>query len=100
LLFFIIGVWSTRQIELEHGKDPGLAVCDEIVGQWIALLFLPHNFKIYIASFIIFRILDITKPFPANRAQNISGGMGIMLDDLIAGIYTNIILQIYLYFFY
>jgi phosphatidylglycerophosphatase A len=99
VIFFLIGVWTTGQIESEHGKDPGIAVLDEVVGQWIALVFLPYNVKIYIASFFIFRILDIIKPFPADRAEKLSGGFGIMMDDVIAGIYTNLILQIYLFFF-
>jgi phosphatidylglycerophosphatase A len=97
VLVTITGIWAANYIEFEHGKDPGLVVIDEVVGQWIALLFLPHTIKIFLVSFFIFRILDIIKPFPAGRSQKLSGGMGIMLDDIIAGVYTNIIMQLYLF---
>ena len=91
---FLIGIWSSGIVEKEYGKDPRIVVIDEFVGQWIALLFLPRSVWIYAAGFILFRILDIIKPFPANKVENISGGTGIMLDDLIAAVYTNLALQL------
>ena len=96
ILFLFIGIWTSNYIELERGKDPGLVVIDEVVGQWFALIFLPHTIKIFLVSFFIFRTLDIIKPFPAGRSQKLFGGIGIMIDDIIAGIYTNLIIQIYL----
>ncbi len=96
--FFFIGVYTSGVVEQQQGKDPGLVVIDEFVGQWIALLFLPRIVPVFVAGFIIFRFLDIIKPFPANDAQNIARGWGIMIDDIIAGIYTNAALQVALIF--
>ena len=98
LIVFFTGVWAAQIVEKEHGKDPGLVVIDEFVGQWISLLFLPRIFLVFIAAFIIFRILDILKPFPANDSQKLAHGWGIMIDDVIAGIYTNLIIQLLLFF--
>ena len=98
LIVFFTGVWAAKIVEKEHGKDPGLVVIDEFVGQWISLLFLPRIFLVFIAAFIIFRILDILKPFPANDSQKLAHGWGIMIDDVIAGIYTNVIIQLLLFF--
>jgi phosphatidylglycerophosphatase A len=93
---FIIGIWASGIVEKDYGKDPRIVVIDEFVGQWIALLFLPRTVWIYAAGFILFRILDIIKPFPANKVEKIHGGTGIMLDDLIAAVYANLALQLVL----
>ena len=98
LIVFFTGVWAAQIVEREHGKDPGLVVIDEFVGQWISLLFLPRIFLVFLAAFIIFRILDILKPFPANDSQKLAHGWGIMIDDVIAGIYTNAIIQLVIFF--
>ncbi len=98
LIVFFTGIWAAQIVEKEHGKDPGLVVIDEFVGQWISLLFLPRIFLVFIAAFIIFRILDILKPFPANDSQKLAHGWGIMIDDVIAGIYTNAIIQLIIFF--
>lgn len=98
LIVFFAGIWAAQIVEKEHEKDPGLVVIDEFVGQWISLLFLPRIFLVFIAAFIIFRILDILKPFPANDSQKLAHGWGIMIDDVIAGIYTNAIIQIIIFF--
>jgi phosphatidylglycerophosphatase A len=98
IIFFLIGIWASGSVEKEKGKDPGIVVIDEYVGQWIALLFLPRILWIFIAGFIIFRFLDIIKPFPAADLEEIDGGSGIMFDDMIAGIYTNMALQLTLIF--
>ena len=99
IIFLFAGIWAGNAVEKDYGKDPGLVVIDEITGQWIALLWLPHTLLIYIISFLLFRVLDIVKPFPANRSQTLQGGIGIMADDIFAGIYTNLIIQIYFYVF-
>jgi phosphatidylglycerophosphatase A len=85
-------------VEKDKGKDPGIVVIDEFVGQWIALLFLPRTFWIFVAGFIVFRILDIIKPFPAADLEELEGGVGIMLDDVIAAIYTNMAIHLTLIF--
>ena len=98
VITFIIGIWASGTVEKEKGKDPGIVVIDEFVGQWIALLFLPKTFWIFIAAFLLFRILDIIKPFPAADLEEMEGGIGIMLDDIIAGVYTNMAIHLTLIF--
>ncbi len=85
--------------ELLKKKDPGCIVIDEVMGMLIALSFLPAEPKIIVLAFFIFRILDTLKPFPAGRLQNLHGAIGIMGDDLVAGAYTNIVLQLILNLF-
>jgi phosphatidylglycerophosphatase A len=93
-IVFFIGVWAANIVEEKHGNDPGIIVIDEFVGQWISLLFLPGTLMVYMAAFLLFRIFDILKPFPANDSQKITHGWGVMIDDVIAGIYANLVLQI------
>ena len=78
---------------LSGKKDPGCIVIDEVAGMLIALSFMPADLKIIFLGFLIFRILDTLKPYPAGRLQHLRGSVGVMADDLIAGIYTNIVLQ-------
>jgi phosphatidylglycerophosphatase A len=73
-------------------KDPPEVVIDEVLGIWISLLFHPFSVIKAVLAFFIFRILDILKPFPAGRAQGLKGGLGVMMDDVVAGIYTNLII--------
>lgn len=98
IMMFFLGIWVSGEVEKNEGKDPQIVVIDEFVGQWIALLFLPRILWIFISGFVIFRILDIIKPFPAADFEDIEGGSGIMLDDVIAGIYTNIALHLIMLF--
>ncbi len=106
IALFFIGIWASDKIEKNaQVKDPGFIVVDEVVGQWIALLPLPFlysflnpdSFYLYFAviaavAFIAFRIFDIWKPWPVNYVdKNVHGGYGIMLDDVIAGMYALII---------
>jgi phosphatidylglycerophosphatase A len=97
LLTIITGVWTGTFAEREYGKDPGVVVIDEFAGQWLSLVFLPADLLTVSGGFVLFRIFDIIKPFPANRAQKIKGGSGIMLDDLIAAVYTQAALRLILY---
>ncbi len=73
-------------------KDPETVVIDEVMGYWISVMFYPFNLKIALAAFCIFRVMDIVKPWPAGRLQSLPGGLGIMIDDCVAGAYTNGIL--------
>jgi len=93
-----LGVHISGRFEEVYGKDPGFCVIDEFVGTWISFLFLPKTIWVIGSAFILWRIMDIVKPFPANKFEKISGGWGIMLDDIAAGIYTLIIMHIVLYF--
>jgi phosphatidylglycerophosphatase A len=73
-------------------KDPSEVVLDEIIGFWISILFFSYNWYIIIAAFFIFRFFDILKPYPCNELEKLEGGYGIMLDDYMAGIYTNLVI--------
>ena len=89
------GVAAAGRVERAAGKkDPQEVVVDEVSGQWLALLAGPASlgaaagWKSFLAGFILFRVLDITKPFPAGRAESLPGGWGIMADDWVAGAYA------------
>lgn len=94
LLVFAIGVFISDKFEKVYGEDPAQCTVDEIVGSWIALLFLPKTIGVALTSFFIWRVLDIIKPFPARKSENLKGGWGIMMDDVISGFYTLIIMHI------
>jgi len=70
-----------------HKTDPGEIVIDEVIGQWITLLFCPHNLLFAFIGFILFRLFDVLKPFPVGISQKLHGGWGIVIDDILAGIY-------------
>ena len=106
IALFFIGTWASNIVEERaQKKDPGFIVVDEVVGQWITLLPLPflynfnnHNTSYFFITimatiaFLSFRIFDIWKPWPVKQVEdNITGGLGIMLDDVVAGIYALII---------
>lgn len=83
------GIWAGGRIERLSGrKDPGLIVIDEVAGMMLSVLVLPRTVGVLIVAFFCFRVLDIVKPFPARQAQSLRGGLGVMVDDLIAGGYT------------
>ncbi|MCF8260276.1 MAG: phosphatidylglycerophosphatase A [Melioribacteraceae bacterium] len=96
----LIGVPIATKFEAVYGKDPSECTIDEFGGTWISLLFIPKVWWIIGITFVIWRILDILKPFPAGMIEKINGGWGIMLDDYVAGFYTFIIMQILLYILY
>jgi len=96
----VLGFLASPKIErLLNKKDPGCIVIDEVCGMLIALSFMPLDIKIVVLGFMFFRILDMLKPYPAGLVQEIRGGAGVMGDDIVAGVYTNIILQLLLRFF-
>ena len=94
------GIWASGEYKRLSGKhDSGAIVIDEVAGQWIALLFVPLDPLLYGAAFLLFRVFDIVKPFPANWAdREMKGGLGVMADDLVAGIYALIVLKAVEYF--
>ena len=89
-ILFILGIISSNIYEKQTNiKDSSIIVIDEVVGQLISMMFFMHNNFLVILSFFIFRFFDILKPWPASYIDNkIKGGMGVMLDDVIASIYT------------
>ncbi len=96
-ILIVLGLVASGRVEkLSNKKDPRYIVIDEVAGMLVALLFMPYDLKVILLAFLIFRILDTLKPYPASRFQNRQGAIGVMGDDLVAGLYTNILLQIIL----
>jgi len=95
----LIGIPPSTVVARESGrKDPGFVVIDEVAGQMIALIAVPLSWKYLLASFILFRSFDIVKPFPLRRLERLPEGAGIMMDDVGAGLYALVLLQIWLHF--
>ena len=97
VVFFLavtfFGTWAAEVVERAGDrKDPGVIVIDEVAGMTLSVLLLPLTVPVLLAGFVLFRIFDVVKPFPANRAQALPGGVGVMIDDLIAGAYALVIL--------
>ncbi len=94
-----VGTWAASRTERLSGrKDPGKVVVDEVAGQFIALIPVPFMIApawwAMIAAFVLFRFFDIVKPYPARRLESLEAGMGIMADDIIAGVYAGIVVAI------
>jgi len=88
----VIGLWSATEAEHHFGGiDPGPVVIDEVVGMLMTLALHPVNIWGAIAGFFIFRVLDIVKPWPARRLELLPGGFGVVLDDMMAGVYGNLL---------
>ena len=88
-----VGVWATGLLSTSDNEDPGQAVWDEFVGMWVTCLFLPPSILWLTAAFLVFRVFDVIKPWPANRLERLPGGWGIMADDVAAGIYGSFLLN-------
>lgn len=86
--------FSGRAEKVFGRKDSSHIVIDEVAGMLITLLFIPYDLKLVLIGFLMFRIFDTVKPFPANKLQELKGSTGVMIDDIIAGIYANLVLQI------
>jgi phosphatidylglycerophosphatase A len=92
------GIHPATVVERESGTiDPGFVVIDEVAGQMVSLIAVPVHWKYLLASFILFRGFDITKPFPLRRLERLPGGIGIMMDDVGAGLLVLVLLQIWLH---
>jgi len=99
IIFMVYGIYLGNKFEVEYGKDPSQCTVDEVVGMWISLVALPKSIGIVVSAFILWRILDIIKPPPARNLERLKGGLGIMIDDVISGIYTLIIMHLVVYLF-
>lgn len=94
VLFTAAGIWSADKLESEWGKDPSKVVVDEMVGIWIALLAVPVGNVWYILfAFLLFRFFDIFKPLGIRKMEQLEGGIGVMADDILAGIYSFLLLM-------
>ena len=97
LLVFLSGIWAADVVEKAWKReDPGQVNWDEVAGMMVSLIAMPKHWIVFVAAFILFRIFDVIKPWPVNRLERLHGGLGIMADDIMAGIYSNLVLQIIL----
>ena len=96
IIFTVLGVWSSGIMEIHWGKDPSKVVVDEMVGVWIPLLAVNNDNQYYLyytlAALLLFRLFDIFKPLGIRKMEKFKGGWGIMLDDILAGVYSLLIL--------
>jgi len=104
LLFIIVIIYPSVKLgdaaeKFYQTKDPQQVVIDEVLGYWVGVLFIPFSISYAIIAFILFRGFDIIKPFPAGSLESLKGGLGIMIDDIIAGLYTLVIMHLLVYLF-
>jgi phosphatidylglycerophosphatase A len=94
VFLFVLGLWSGTIAEHHFGGiDPGPVVLDEVVGMLITLALLPVNTAGAIVGFVVFRVLDVVKPWPSARFEKLPGGLGVMADDGMAAIYGNLVMR-------
>jgi phosphatidylglycerophosphatase A len=97
---YAIGIWAGTEAERYFGGiDPGPVVIDEVLGMLITLAFMPVGLWTAMAGFVLFRIFDVIKPFPAGRFERLHGGLGVMSDDAMAAVYANLSLRLTVYLF-
>ena len=100
----MVGIWAaTRTEKIQQRKDPSIVVIDEVAGQMIALLSGPfwlHTWWSILSAFLLFRLFDIWKPYPIRRLEGLESGLGIMADDVLAGVYAlianSVLISVYL----
>jgi len=97
----VIGTWASTVAEADYGHDGSPIVVDEVAGMLVTFvgiwpLSASHHWLFYLGGFLLFRFFDILKPFPVGRLQNLPGGYGVMADDLLAGVYSNLVLRLLL----
>jgi phosphatidylglycerophosphatase A len=92
LLF--LGIFSAGKVEAEWGTDSYRVVIDEVVGMGITLLFVPVRWPYLLIGLLLFRFFDIVKPLYIRKMENLDGGWGVMMDDVLAGVYANLLLQL------
>ncbi|MDQ0064213.1 phosphatidylglycerophosphatase A family protein [Chryseobacterium lathyri] len=98
IIVFIIGVWVSDNLEEYWGKDSNKIVIDEVLGMMVSLVFIPISVKNVVIAYLLFRFFDITKILGIKRSEKLPKGWGVMVDDLWAGIYCNLILQACFYY--
>jgi phosphatidylglycerophosphatase A len=89
-----LGIWSGNKVEPLWGKDHGRVVIDEVAGMFITMLFVTVTIPTLLIGFVLFRFFDIAKPLLIRKLEALPGGWGVMADDLLAGVYANIVLQV------
>lgn len=94
LALFFVGTWAATETEKDYGHDASQINIDEVVGMLITLFLVEKSLTSMIIGFALFRFFDIVKPFPVNKMQDLPRGWGVMMDDVIAGIFSNILLHL------
>ncbi len=97
-ILYIVGLLAIQKTHKEWKHDDNRIVIDEIIGIGITILATPFSWQIYVAAFILFRIFDIWKPLFIKKLDNIKSNNGVIIDDVLAGIYANLVIQILIYF--
>ncbi|MDP4150035.1 MAG: phosphatidylglycerophosphatase A [Bacteroidota bacterium] len=92
-LILVVGIWSAGEMEVKWGKDSYRVVIDEVAGMCLSLLFIPVKWPYILIGLILFRFFDMIKPLYIRRLEDLRGGWGVMMDDMLAGLYANLILQ-------
>ena len=95
----VAGIWAADLVERDLGKDPSAVVIDEVLGMLVTIAFLDVTVTGAIVAFFLFRLLDVIKPPPAARLENLHGGPGIMFDDVMAGLYGHVAMRALIAFF-
>ena len=100
VVIFLLGAWGGNIAERHFGRtDPGHVVIDEVMGMLITLFMNPVGWPGAFAGFLLFRVFDVIKPYPANRLEHLHGGVGVMADDAMAAIYANLALRFGIWLF-
>jgi phosphatidylglycerophosphatase A len=95
VVLFVVGALAAGRVAEEVGqKDPGLVVVDEVVGMWVTLTGVPVGPLVAALGFVLFRAADVVKPWPARDLERLSGGWGIMADDVAAGVYAQLLVRV------
>ena len=95
MIITVLGFIASDRMEAISGKkDPGCIVIDEVSGIMISFFMLPHTPAVLITAFFLFRAFDMFKIYPVNKLESLKGGVGVMMDDILAGFYTNIVMQL------
>lgn len=91
----LVGCWASFEAERHFGReDPGQVVVDEVLGMLVTVAFVPVTISGAVVAFLLFRVLDILKPYPARQFESFPGGWGIMADDAMAGVYGNVLMRV------
>ena len=91
---FFLGVYASRAVEAEWGEDPSRTVIDEVIGVWVTMVFIPYTWYYTLIGLVLFRVFDIWKPLLIRKMEYAGSGWGVMLDDVLAGVYANVVLNI------
>jgi len=94
----VVGVWSSNRVEIGWGKDSSKVVIDEVAGMAITLIYVPANIIFLLTGLILFRFFDIVKPLGIRSMEKLPGGWGVMADDVLAGVYSLVVMQLIIFF--